>query len=118
MAISKKRKNVKVIDKPKIKQGDEVVVLVGDNEGKKGEVLLVDKSSASVLVKGVNMVRKTMQKSQENQQGGITEQEGAISLSNVAYVSKKDGKATKIGRKLVDGKLKRYEKRTGEIIDK
>ena len=53
----------------------------------------------------------------ENQKGGIVEREASIHISNVMVVDK-SGKATRVGIKEVDGKLKRYSKKSGEILDK
>lgn len=114
----KKQKKVQPLKKSKIKRGDTVEVISGEDKGARGEVLSVDLTNARVTVKGVNMIKKTMQKTQENQRGGINEQEGSINLSNVMYVSKEDDKPTRIGIKEVDGERKRYEKRSGVVIEK
>ena len=77
----------------------------------------IDRKNGSVFVEKLNMITKTMPKPQENQKGGIVEREASIHISNVMLVDK-DGKATRVGRKEVDGKLKRYAKKSGEILDK
>ena len=53
--------------------------------------------------------------SQANPQGGIVQQDAAIDVSNVMYVS--NGKASRVGFKIEDGKKVRYAKATGEVID-
>ena len=63
------------------------------------------------------MIKKTVPKSQENQKGGIVEREASIHISNVMVVDK-SGKASRIGMKNVDGKLKRCSKKSGEVLDK
>ena len=103
--------------KYKVKKGDTVEVIAGEQSGERGEVLSVDRTRGRVLVKNINMVKKTMPKSQENQKGGIVEKEASIHISNVMVVNKV-GKATRVGRKEVDGKLKRYAKKSGEVLDK
>lgn len=103
--------------KYKVKKGDTVEVIAGENSGDRGEVLSIDRAVGRVFVKNINMIKKTMPKSQENQKGGIVEREASIHISNVMVVDK-SGKATRIGMKNVDGKLKRYSKKSGEVLDK
>ena len=103
--------------KYKVKKGDSVEVIAGENSGDRGEVLSIDRAAGRVFVKNINMIKKTMPKSQENQKGGIVEREASIHISNVMVVDK-SGKATRIGMKNVDGKLKRYSKKSGEVLDK
>lgn len=103
--------------KYKVKKGDTVEVIAGENSGDRGEVLSIDRRAGRVFVKNINMIKKTMPKSQENQKGGIVEREASIHISNVMVVDK-SGKATRIGMKNVDGKLKRYSKKSGEVLDK
>lgn len=103
--------------KYKVKKGDTVEVISGEQSGERGEVLSIDRARGRVLVKNINMIKKTMPKSQENQKGGIVEKEASIHISNVMVVNKA-GKATRVGRKEVDGKLKRYAKKSGEVLDK
>lgn len=103
--------------KYKVKKGDSVEVIAGENSGDRGEVLSIDRAAGRVFVKNINMIKKTMPKSQENQKGGIVEREASIHISNVMVVDK-SGKATRVGMKNVDGKLKRYSKKSGEVLDK
>lgn len=103
--------------KYKVKKGDTVEVIAGEQSGERGEVLSIDRARGRVLIKNINMVKKTMPKSQENQKGGIVEKEASIHISNVMVVSK-SGKTTRVGIKEVDGKLKRYAKKSGEVLDK
>ena len=103
--------------KYKVKKGDTVEVIAGEQSGERGEVLSIDRKKGRVVVKNINMVKKTMPKTQENQRGGIVEKEASINISNVMVVDK-GGKATRVGRKEVDGKLKRYAKKSGEVLDK
>ena len=87
--------------KMKIKKGDKVVILSGDDKGKTGVVKKAMPKENKVIVEGVNMVKRHTKPSQTNP-GGIVSKEAAIHVSNVAIV--KDGKATKVGYKTVDGK--------------
>jgi len=71
------------MSKAKIKRGDTVTVIAGDDKGKSGKVLQVVPESGRILVEGINLVKKHMQKSEDNPQGGIVEREAAINISNV-----------------------------------
>ena len=99
----------------KIKTGDTVKVIAGKDKDKEGKVLSVDKKTGRVVVEGVNMVTKHAKPSASNQQGGIINNEAPIDASNVMYVQ--NGKATRIGYKVEDGKKVRVAKKTGEVID-
>ena len=99
----------------KIKTGDTVKVIAGKDKDKEGKVLSVDKKTGRVVVEGVNMVTKHAKPSASNQQGGIINKEAPIDASNVMYVQ--NGKATRIGYKVEDGKKVRVDKKTGEVID-
>ena len=98
-----------------IKKGDRVIVISGANKGSEGEVIKVIPSKYRAIVEGVNVVKKHA-KPTHDQPGGINEVEAPIHLSNLQLVDPKSGNATRVGRKLVDNKLVRYSKKSGEII--
>ena len=101
----------------KIKKGDNVIVLTGKDKGKQGEVLSIKVADKKAVVQGINMVKRHTKPTQF-QAGGIVEKESAISLSNIAIVDPKEGKATRVGFKtLEDGKKVRVAKLSGEVID-
>lgn len=101
----------------KIKKGDKVIVLAGGDAGKIGEVLQVIPKENRALVRGVRIARRHTKQS-ASQEGGIISKELPIHLSNIAVVDPKDGKATRIGFKILDdGRKVRFAKRSGEIID-
>ena len=99
----------------KIKKGDMVQVIAGKDKGKEGKIIAVDKKNGRVLVEGVNMVSKHTKPNAQNQQGGIIKKENFIDASNVMYLH--NGKATRLGVQIKDGKKVRVAKKTGEIID-
>ena len=100
-----------------IRKGDEVIVLAGDDKGRKGKVLKVLVTKQRALVEGVNMVSKSMKPSAKNPQGGIVKQEAPIHVSNLSLIDPKSGKATRIGmKKTDDGKKVRVAKKSGELI--
>ena len=69
--------------KSKIKRGETVDVIAGDDKGKSGKVLMVNAELDRVLVEGINFVKKHMPKSEENPQGGVVEREAPVAISNV-----------------------------------
>jgi large subunit ribosomal protein L24 len=99
----------------KIKKGDLVKVIAGKDKDKEGKVLSVNVAKSTVVVEGVNMLTKHTKPSAANQAGGIVNQEGPINISNVMLVV--DGKATRVGFKIEDGKKVRVAKATGKVID-
>ena len=100
-----------------IRKGDEVIVLAGDDKGRKGKVLKVLVAKQRALVEGVNMVSKSMKPSAKNPQGGIVKQEAPIHVSYVSLIDPKSGKATRVGmKKTDDGKKVRVAKKSGEVI--
>ncbi len=100
----------------KIKKGDKVVVLAGRDKGRSGEVLQVVPKEERALVRGVNMIKRHQRQSM-NQEGGIISKEAPIHLSNLALADPKDGKASRVGFKILDGRKVRVAKRSGELID-
>ena len=80
--------------KLKIKKGDKVVVLSGEDKGKTGEVVKAMPKEGKVVVQGINLVKRHTKPSQTTP-GGIVTKEAPIHVSNVAIVAS-DGKATKI----------------------
>ena len=100
----------------KIKKGDKVVVLTGRDKGKTGEVVQVMPKEERALVRGVNLVKRH-QRQTAQQEGGIISKEAPIHLSNLALADPQDGKATRVGFKIHDGRKVRVAKRSGELID-
>lgn len=99
-----------------IRKDDIVVVTSGVDKGKEGKVLLVY-PEGRVLVDQVNVVSKATRPNPNQPNGGIVKKEAPIHISNVSLKDPKTGQPTRIGRKLVDGKLVRYAKKSGEVID-
>lgn len=98
-----------------VKKNDEVVILAGDDKGKKGRVIDVDRKKGRVFVEGINLNSRHTKPNAKNPQGGIVKSPGSIHASNVALLS--DGKATRVGRKEEKGKTVRYAKKTGKSLD-
>jgi len=105
-----------------VKKGDDVLVLAGNDKGKRGRVMLVYPERDRVLVEGVNIRTHHDKPTQENPQGGRVNREAPVHISNLMVIDPTTDEPTRIGRKRVDeeggGRWVRYAKNSGEIIDK
>ncbi len=102
----------------KIRKGDEVVVRVGKDKGKRGSVIRVY-ADGRVLVENVNRVKHHVRPNpNKNVTGGIIEREAPVAAANVALFNKTTGKGERVGfRTLDDGRKVRVFKRSGEVVD-
>ena len=100
----------------KLRKGDRVVVLSGKDKGKEGVVQTALPSEGKVIVEGINTAKRHQKSRTATEPGGIIDKDMPIQVSNVAVISPKDGKPTRVGFKTVDGKKIRICKRTGEEI--
>jgi len=99
-----------------IKKNDTVVVISGEDRGKKGRVLEVYPEKQRALVEGVRMMSRHTKPNAKSPDGGILKKEGPIHLSNLMVADPKTGKPSRIGRKEQGGKSVRYAKKSGEVI--
>ncbi len=109
------------MNKLNVKKDDTVIVISGQDEGKKGKILSADPAKESVKVQGVNMITKHVKPRRQGEAGGRIEQEGNIHVSNVMLVCPECGKPTRVGHTTVekDGKKKnaRVCKKCGKVMD-
>lgn len=102
----------------KIKKGDQVIVITGDDKGKVGEVLRVIPKTNRVLVQGVNMVTKHQKPNMKNNTGGIYHQEAPIHMSNVMFYDKSAKTGTRVKYNVLkDGRKTRVSAKTNDTID-
>lgn len=101
--------------KLKIKSGDTVKVIAGDQKGSEGKVLKVLKDKNKAIVEGINMVKKHTKPSAQNPQGGIVEKEAAIQISNLSLLTSK-GETTRVGYRMEGDKKVRFSKKSNEVI--
>jgi large subunit ribosomal protein L24 len=107
----------------RIKAADDVIVIGGKDRGKRGKVLRVEPKKNRAYVEGLNIVKRHQKPKQvagaqrAEQVGGVIEKEGPIHLSNVMLVDPKDGKPTRVGIEVHEGKRSRVAKRSGTRID-
>ena len=81
----------------KIKKGDNVQVLSGNDKGKTGEVLEVNPKASKIIVKGVNIRKKHVKARKQGEESGIISVECSIPAAKVNVVCPKCGKTTKVG---------------------
>ena len=98
----------------KLRKGDTVIVLAGKDKGKTGEITSVDPVAGKAIVDGVNVAIRHTRQSQ-NSQGGRLPKAMPIQLSNLAIVDA-NGKASRVGFRVEDGKKVRFAKTTGDAI--
>ena len=98
----------------RIKKGDKVIVLSGKDKGKTGEITAVVPKENKATVDGVNIALRHTRQSQTSQ-GGRVPKNMPIDLSNLALTDK-NGKATRVGFRMEDGKKVRFAKTTGDVI--
>jgi len=122
--MKKSRKQPKL----KIKKGDLVEVIAGNNKGERGEVKSIirkkdkfgnyDPNRVYVIVGGVNMIKKHQRRTGDvRTQVGIIEREGPIHISNVMLVAPNAGQPTRVQMRVEGGEKVRYSARFDEVID-
>lgn len=104
-----------------LKKNDKVKVIAGNHKGKEGKVLKLYHEKNRVIVEGVNIIKKHTRPNQKNPQGGISQREAPINISNVMLIDPKAGEPTRMGMQIIEdekGKKKkmRYGKKSGEIL--
>ena len=100
----------------KIRKGDNVKVLSGNEKRKTGEVLEVIPKTEKIIVKGVNVRKKHVKPRKQGEEGGIIPVECSIHASKVNVVCPKCGKATKIGYEIEKDQKVRVCKKCGTKI--
>ncbi len=102
--------------KMKIKKGDYVIVISGEDKGRKGRVLKAFPKANRVVVEKVHMIKKHTKPSQTNPQGGIISKEAPINASNVMLFNEKLNTVTKPVFKAREGRRVRVCKKTGDEL--
>ncbi len=98
----------------KLKKGDRVVVLAGKDKGREGEISQVLPKQGKAVINGLNIAIRHQRQTQTDQ-GGRQPKAMPIDLSNLALLDG-NGKATRVGFRLEDGKKVRFAKTTGEAV--
>jgi len=103
----------------RIRRDDEVMVIAGKDRGKTGRVLRVDPARQKVFVEGLNIVKRHQRPTpgRPDAIAGVIEREGPIHLSNVMLLDPRDGKPTRVGIEVREGRRFRIARRSGTSID-
>lgn len=101
----------------RVRKGDLVAVISGDDKGKRGRILRVLTDKDRVIVEGVNLVYKHMRRSQQNPQGGRIRREAAIHSSNVMPVDPESSKPTRVRMREEAGRRVRVSAQSGAMLD-
>lgn len=101
----------------KLKINDEVVVVAGKDKGKVGKLVNINSKKNTVIVEGVNLVKKAVKPTQENPAGGIVTIESSLSRSNVMVASPKDKGPTRVRIETKDDKKVRVAVRCGSVLN-
>ena len=102
--------------KLKIKSGDTVKVIAGNNKGSEGTVVRVLREKNKAIVEGVNMVSKHTKPSAQSPQGGIVKKEAPIHISNLALVDPKTKETTKVGVRVEGDNKVRFSKKSNQVL--
>ncbi len=101
----------------RIKKDDTVYVIAGADKGKTGKVLRVMPTKGTALVEGINIVKKTIRRSQTTPEGGIVEREAPINLSNLMPYDADKKAGSRISRIQNGDKTVRQLKTSKKILD-
>lgn len=103
----------------RIRKGDQVEVISGEDKGKRGEVTRVLPKENRAVVQGVRLVTRHQKPRGVGQPGGIIEKEAPLHLSKLALIDPKTDRTTRVGfRRLEDGRKVRFARKSGEAIDR
>ncbi len=100
----------------RIRVGDMVEVLAGNDRGKRGRILRIIPKRQRVVVQGVNMRWKHMRKSQQYPQGGRVQRETPFHISNVMFYDEDAGARTRLGYTRQDGRKLRVSVKSGKPV--
>ncbi len=100
-----------------LKKNDTVQVISGEDKGKRGKVLMVDRENDRITVQGISLVYKHLKRSQKHPQGGRIQMEAAIHISNVMLVDSKAGQPVRVKMTVnKDGKRVRSSAKGGHPV--
>lgn len=100
----------------KIKKNDQVLIISGDDKGKKGKVLKVSPSAERVLVEGVNLVKKHIKPKKSGQKGQVVKTPNFFPASKAKVICPKCGKGSRIGFEITGTEKNRVCKNCKEKI--
>lgn len=95
----------------KLKKGDQIIVTMGKDKGRKGKVESVNATEQTVVVPGINIYKRHQKKRDDKNPGGIVEFARSLSMGKVALVCPKCGKQTRVGYLVTKGDKERICKK-------
>lgn len=101
----------------KIKIGDEVIVISGNNKGKKGFVKKITKTKCKVIISDINIITKHIKPTNQKPTGSISKIESPIHISNISVIDPLYKKGSRIGFKFDKGKKIRFFKKSGNLLN-
>jgi large subunit ribosomal protein L24 len=110
------RVSLQAVAKMKLKKGDHIIVISGKDKGKTGTIMRVVPQENRVLIDGVGMVKRHIKKASKGQSGRIIERPASVHASNVMLADPDTKKPTRVGRRIEDGKIVRYAKKSGTAL--
>ncbi len=101
----------------RIRRDDTVMVMAGKDKGKTGKVVRVTPKTNKAIIENINVVKKSVKKSDTYPQGGYVELEKPVALANLMLLDKKSNKPTRFTVKVLkDGNKERIARTSGETI--
>jgi large subunit ribosomal protein L24 len=100
----------------KLKKGDNIIIIAGKDKGKKGKIVRVLAAENKVVIEGLNMTKKHQKARRTNEKGSVIDMAMPLHASNVMVLDPKSGKATRIGKKEVGGKMVRIARKSNQEI--
>lgn len=105
-------------NKHRLKKGDIVILISGDDRGKKGKILNMNKKKNSIIVEGANLIKKHVRPRRQGEQGGIIEKESPVHISNLKLICPKCGEPTRVQKTRLENKKNiRVCNKCNEFID-
>lgn len=102
-----------------VKKGDYVKIIAGNDKGKFGQIIAVDRDAKRVTVEGkdLSVVKKAVRARKANDKSGIIELPKSMDISNVMPVCAECGQATRVRHGNVDGKSVRICAKCGAVLE-
>ncbi|GAC1446538.1 MAG: 50S ribosomal protein L24 [Pyrinomonadaceae bacterium] len=108
----------RVTKRTKIRKGDQVVVITGRDNGRRGRVLAVSPATGKIKIEGIaRMKRHERPNRMRGTQGGIVDKESFIDISNVQLIDPKTGKPTRVRYEVGGDGKKRRVAASGQTIE-
>ena len=116
-SLRKPKRETRPVRKMHVTKGDLVIVISGDDKGKRGKVLRAHPARGKVTIEGVNVVKRHRKARQQGEESGIIQKAAAIHASKVMLIDPKQDRPTRVRRRVdKDGTVERVSVRTGEPI--